>query len=135
MRVAAQNGRADFAQAAQRTVGAAMARADSVLRRGTLVDAVRAANDPVADAQHALYLQAALVGAPGRDSAYVGARMTADWYARNLMIFANVARLAAAPDDRVLVVIGQGHGKLLREFLRESALVDVAAAGPVLGGR
>lgn len=134
-RVAAQSGEGAFVQRAQREIGAMMARADSVLRHGTLVDVVRAANAPAADSTHAFYLQAALIGAPGKDSAYVGARMAADWYARNLMIFANVARLATSPDDRVLVIIGAGHGKLLRDYLRESRLVEVVPAERVLGAR
>jgi len=45
------------------------------------------------------------------------------------MIFSNIARLITCPEDRVLVVIGSGHGALLRQLVRECPdyrLVDVA---------
>lgn len=51
-----------------------------------------------------------------RDTTYAGADMVAGWYRRNLRIFANLTRIAT-PDDRVFVVYGQGHVKLLRDFV------------------
>jgi hypothetical protein len=42
------------------------------------------------------------------------------WYARNLKIWANLTRLAARPDDRVLVIFGAGHRPLLEQFARQS---------------
>ncbi|HEY3120472.1 MAG TPA: DUF5694 domain-containing protein [Vicinamibacteria bacterium] len=39
----------------------------------------------------------------------------------------------AAPKDRVLVLIGSGHGKLLRQFLRESPDVELASVLEYLG--
>lgn len=58
-----------------------------------------------------------------------GANYVGSWYARNLRIFANIARVATKPGDRVVVIYGAGHAYLLRQFARESGafrVVDVA---------
>lgn len=45
-----------------------------------------------------------------------GPTMVANWYARNIRIAANIARIAE-PGDRLLVVFGVGHAPLLRHCL------------------
>lgn len=73
-----------------------------------------------------------------RDSTYVGARMVADWYERNLAILANLRALVERPDERILLVIGAGHGTLQREFVDGFPgieVVSVAAVLPEDGGR
>jgi hypothetical protein len=50
---------------------------------------------------------------------YGGADMVADWYKRNLRIFANINRIAE-PGDRILIIYGQGHIPILRELVGAS---------------
>ena len=81
-----------------------------------------------------LYYRAAELGEP-YDPA--GADLLADWYRRNIRIYTNVAQLADAPDERVLVIFGAGHlGWLRHDFasnpnlrLRELEEFVVAADG------
>jgi hypothetical protein len=77
-------------------------------------------------AGHRFYFDIPLVG----DGALQpGANYVGQWYARNLRIFANIARVATKPDDRVVVIYGYGHAYLLRQFARESGafrVIDVA---------
>ncbi|HVR44090.1 MAG TPA: DUF5694 domain-containing protein [Thermoanaerobaculia bacterium] len=40
---------------------------------------------------------------------WAGADLVADWFRRNMRIYANVVRLADSPDERVLVIFGAGH--------------------------
>ncbi len=57
---------------------------------------------------------------------YGGADMVADWYKRNLRIFANLSRISE-PGDRIFIIYGQGHIKILRDLVVESpdfCLVD-----------
>ncbi len=71
---AAAHGQGAIVRRAQQTMGAAMAKSDSVMRHGTLVDVLRAANDPAADSLHALNLQPASVGVPsgvGADATFL----------------------------------------------------------------
>jgi hypothetical protein len=50
---------------------------------------------------------------------YAGADMVADWYKRNLRIFANLTRIAES-GDRIFAIYGQGHIKILRDLVIES---------------
>lgn len=61
-----------------------------------------------------------------------GANWMANWYGRNLKIFANLVRLADHPGDRVLVIYGQGHIFLLREFAEQSGAFKVVSPVPLL---
>lgn len=57
---------------------------------------------------------------------YGGADMVADWYKRNLRIFANLTRISE-PGDRIFIIYGQGHIKILKDLVVESpdfCLVD-----------
>ncbi|MGC1459011.1 MAG: DUF5694 domain-containing protein [Steroidobacteraceae bacterium] len=83
-------------------------------------------SDAALAAGHRFYFDIPTVG----DSALQpGANYVGQWYARNLRIFANIARVATKPNDRVVVIYGFGHAYLLRQFARESGafrVVDVA---------
>ncbi|MGE0352366.1 MAG: DUF5694 domain-containing protein [Gemmatimonadales bacterium] len=72
-------------------------------------------NDPAdVAATYAFYLRLATVGA---GDTYVGADLVAQWYARNIRIFANLQRLAE-PGDRLIVIFGSGHAAILRELIQ-----------------
>jgi hypothetical protein len=78
-------------------------------------------------ANHRAYFDWARVG---DDERQPGANWVGAWYARNLRIFNNVLRLTDRSQDRILVIYGQGHAYLLRQFATESLafrLVDVDA--------
>jgi hypothetical protein len=50
-----------------------------------------------------------------------------NWYKRNLRMFTNVNRITEFPNDRILLIVGSGHLKILRGFAEDSAyfcLVD-----------
>ncbi len=53
----------------------------------------------------------------GRDADNAGAAYVSQWYARNCYIFSNILSVLS-PADRAVVIIGQGHEYLLREFVR-----------------
>lgn len=61
----------------------------------------------------------------GRGKEYIGANYVAWWYRRNLTILDNIIRLTDSPNDRVLVIYGSGHLKLLTQFARESDFYNV----------
>ena len=46
------------------------------------------------------------------------------WYNRNLRIFRNIQRLTEGPEDRILVVIGNGHAAILRQLIEMSPEYD-----------
>ena len=53
----------------------------------------------------------------GREANDAGAAYVAQWYSRNCYIFSNILSVVR-PGDRVVVLMGQGHEYLLREFVR-----------------
>jgi len=56
----------------------------------------------------------------GRGNDKFGAGYVAWWRRRNLVILQNIIRLTDAPTDRILVIYGSGHLKLLTRFAEES---------------
>jgi hypothetical protein len=66
----------------------------------------------------------------GEEGEYPGVDWVTHWYNRNLRIFANLQRITASPDERILLIIGGGHVPILRHCVRASPeyqLVEVAA--------
>jgi hypothetical protein len=61
----------------------------------------------------------------GRGKEYTGANYLSWWYRRNLTILTNIIRLTDSPKDRVLVIYGSGHLKLLTQFAKESGFYEV----------
>jgi len=110
----------------QRLMGEIQARNVEIMQ-GTVPEIFLRLNSPEQDELHGHYLWLAQKGTP---SSPVGADVVADWYERNLKIFANVARLAETPEARVLVLVGAGHATLLREFVRQSPNLEAVDPRP-----
>lgn len=53
----------------------------------------------------------------GRDADNAGSAYVSQWYTRNCYIFSNILSVIQ-PGDRVVVIMGQGHEYLLREFVQ-----------------
>ena len=69
-------------------------------------------------ADHQAYLRSARIGLGDQ---YPGANWVAHiWYARNLKIFVNLTRITESNDDRILLIIGDGHVFLIQQFLEDS---------------
>lgn len=70
-----------------------------------------------------LYLLSNVVGA---GDSFFGADSTASWWHRNLRMYANIQK-AAKTKSRILVIAGQGHTAVLKDFIKidkKLALVD-----------
>lgn len=74
------------------------------------------------DQWHRYYLNLVRVG---KDSDYAGTDLVSGWYDRNLKIYANITRITDSPNDRILVLYGAGHLKLLQHFASESGDFDL----------
>ncbi len=97
----------------------------------SILEIYRVLNSPETDrATHSVFTSAMRIGT---DQEPVGATVVSRWYERNTHIAANVIRLAE-PGDRILVLIGANHRKLLIELLSSVAGIDVVEARTYLGG-
>jgi hypothetical protein len=111
----------------------ALYRADDSLKSvRPLGQTLLAINDPERLALgHGHYLVGTLLLGPPGD--YLGADgFVSGWYNRNLRIYSNIARLIRSPGERVLVLIGAGHGPILRHLLASSPLVRLVEVAEVL---
>ena len=61
----------------------------------------------------------------GRGKEYVGANYVSWWYGRNMKILDNIIRITDSPKERILIVYGAGHLKLLTQFAKESGFYNV----------
>lgn len=63
---------------------------------------------------------------------HIGADMVAQWYKRNLRIYANVSHEVEGNDDRVVLMMGQAHIWTLRQFFRDNPDFEVVPVSSVL---
>lgn len=100
-------------------------REEPLERNSDLIGALRFLNTREAlNANAGWYLYMDLIGTRSRNGA--GQSMADNWYARNLQIFANIAR-DLRPGDRVVVFIGQGHAAMLRPMIDRAGLCALEA--------
>lgn len=100
------------------------------MSRSTLTEIYRAFNSEEVDAaSHELFISALRLGT---EKEPVGADLLSRWYDRNLRIASNVVRLAE-PGDRILLLIGANHRRLLTDFLDAVPEVEVVDTLDILG--
>lgn len=112
-----RNGQSHLYQPLQAKFREIAARLQSIDDNHTVREILLFHNGEELDSWNGFYLLMAQLGSTADP---VGAKVIAAWYERNLRIFADVARLVDNDQERILVLIGSGHGKLLREFVTSS---------------
>lgn len=96
---------------------------DKILKNLSVVEQFKFINQPAnLDKSHRGYFDFVRIG---RGNQYVGANYLSHWYGRNMKIFANLIRITDSSADRILVIYGAGHAKLLNQFAKESGYYDV----------
>jgi hypothetical protein len=124
MAAAAKSGQQAMMDQAMESGKTAVAEIGRHLQSSTLEQFFRWFNSPeMLLANHRPYLYMAQVGTAADPK---GADVLAGWYKRNLLIYGNLVRLADSPDERILLLIGQGHAKLLSEYIAESPNLRLA---------
>jgi hypothetical protein len=97
-------------------ISAESARLQQLHRSGSLQDILRLSNSAEEDRRNkGFYMLLNPVAAATRE--FHGADASADWWHRNLRMYALVQE-HAAPGERVLVIAGSGHTAILRDLLR-----------------
>lgn len=110
-------------QIAKKQVG----EANELIKTTNFTEIYRATNDQRRiDEGHQTYV---LMSRIGKNADYPGTDLLADWYKRNLKIFTNIERITESKDDRILVLIGAGHVKLLQQFIQDSGEYELEKAG------
>lgn len=88
---------------------------DKLLRSSTVAEYLRHLNTEEKYLDDKWYMELLL---PKKDSValYDGADLLTNWYKRNFRMFANINRITEFPNDRILLVVGAGHLKILKEL-------------------
>jgi Family of unknown function (DUF5694) len=98
---------------------------ENVLLKGTISNFLAFMNsDRLIELNYALYLD--LVKELWSESYLSGTEMLSLWYQRNLRIFQNLIKVTDFdnPEERILIVIGQGHAKPLRDFVQDAGYYE-----------
>ena len=96
----------------------------------TLQGLLQKLNTPEEDRRNKdLYLLFNPVGAKAKS--FNGADSTASWWRRNFRMYANI-QLHATPGARILVIGGQGHTAILRDFVSIDSTIDEEPIAPYL---
>ena len=107
--------KAHFTEISDPPFDALLARENALERHGSYLDLLRYLNTDAAIRANASSYS--VMDGMGRGSDYAGSAYVSQWYARNCYIFSNILSVTR-PGDRVVVIMGQGHEYLLREFVR-----------------
>lgn len=100
-------------------------RSDRRKTETTLRETLRRGNTEAAVLRnHGGYLVGAFKVGDGPE--YPGVDHVTAWYNRNLRIFANLQRITAGPDERLLLIIGGGHLPILRHCVAASPEYELA---------
>ena len=106
-------GRSQELDALRAEVGAMVKAQDAYLASHSILETLLYMNEDEKVARDVgFYYRQAHVGEPGD---WAGADLVADWFRRNVRIYANLAGLADSPKERVLAIFGAGHLGWLRQ--------------------
>jgi len=93
------------------------------LNKLTIIDQIRKLNQKEnIEKGHKGYFNIMRIGLGDK---YVGANYLSWWYGRNMKILVNIIRITESTDDRILVIYGAGHSKLLTQLTKESQFYNV----------
>jgi len=107
MNFAKASGRSKEMESMMAEIGAMVKAQNDFLASHTILETLLYMN---ADAKVAedvgFYYREARFGEPGD---WAGADLVADWFRRNMRIYANITQLIDSPNERILVIYGAGH--------------------------
>lgn len=92
---------------------------ETVMRTSSVLEALRYQNSrEYVEADHAGYMDMLLP--QDKLHIYENADQITNWYKRNLRMFTNINRVTEFPNDRILLIVGAGHLKILSDFAASS---------------
>jgi len=90
---------------------------DLAVKESHLLDYFKYMNSrEVQNANFGLYLTGSFATGQGQGAD----RLSMWWYNRNLRIFSNIVNITEGPEDRILVLMGNGHAAILRQLFEAS---------------
>lgn len=104
-----------------------IAKTEELMRTATVIEILKYLNsEAYVRADHAGYME--MLQSNEGVAIYGRTDLVTNWYKRNLRIFTNINRIMEFPTDRILLIVGSGHVKILSELSMDSpqfCLVEV----------
>ena len=123
------HGQMDLVQAAEGVYTNAIHTTDIIQKNGTILEMYRYLNsDEQIRLNNSGYMFTARVGA---NTDFAGAKLVAGWYLRSIEMYAQMTQIVS-PDDRILILYGQGHAYMLRELIKASLDLTLVEASSYL---
>ena len=123
-------GRSQELEAVHAEVGAMVKAQDEYLASHTVLETLLYMNaEEKVAGDVGFYYRQAHVGEPGD---WAGADLVADWFRRNVRIYANVAGLASSPNERILAIFGAGHLGWLRQDVANDPTLRLRTLGELV---
>lgn len=89
----------------------------------SIVDYYKELNDAsLINGLHKYYVNLARIGDLNNN---VGMNWLSWWYKRNLIMFANLARLIDSKEERILFIVGISHSSIVTKFIEESDVFEI----------
>ncbi|MDY0781443.1 DUF5694 domain-containing protein [Tenacibaculum sp. IB213877] len=96
---------------------------DQIAEKKTIKEAIYYLNTHKAiDKNHYSYI---LLSQIGNKQNKIGAEAVGDWYKSNIKIFENIRQLIDSNSERVLVIYGQGHLKILNQLIKDTPELEL----------
>ena len=115
MQFAIRNGQGESVQTMMGTIQNYIAAENKLLLESTLTQYFKHMNQPENQEMGLSWYMKLLDIADGKS--FPGPELVTDVYARNLNIMSNIFRLSDRPDDRILVIYGNGHTAFFKSIL------------------
>ncbi|MCJ0742126.1 DUF5694 domain-containing protein [Pedobacter montanisoli] len=101
----------------EETLASLTARSNDCLSKKNLKEVLLCMNEE-ADFNRNKGFYISFANALGKDGKYFGAHLVADWYKRNLIMYANIQHQLKPSAKNVVVLVGGGHAAMFREFFK-----------------
>lgn len=98
-------------------LAAMTARSNNVMSKKSLREVFLSMNE-AADLNENKGFYISFANALGKDGKYFGPNFVADWYKRNLIMYANIQHQLKADAKNIVVLVGTGHAAMFREFFK-----------------
>jgi len=98
-------------------LAAMTARSNKVMSKKSLREVFLSMNEEV-DLNENKGFYISFANALGKDGKYFGPNFVADWYKRNLIMYANIQHQLKADAKNIVVLVGTGHAAMFREFFK-----------------
>lgn len=105
--------------------------ANEILAKKDLRDVFKALNtDEELNQNKGMYIT--FINGLGFNEGYFGANLVADWYKRNLIMYANMQNQLAPTTKNIVILVGTGHAAIMKDFLKNDERFNIIELKTIL---